>query len=319
VKPVVVVSRCLGFEACRYNGDRLDDAFVSKLAAFVTYRPVCPEADIGMGTPRPPVRLVARGSERRLVQPDTKADFSEPMRRFGETYLAGLGEVDGFILKTRSPSCAVRDAKVYSERDGAPSLGREPGLFARAVLEKFPQAAVEDEGRLQNFRIREHFLTKLFALARFRSTRKSGTMRQLVRFHSEHKLLLMAYSQSTLRLLGRVVANHEELGPGEAWARYQSLFVEALARPPRYTSNINVLMHALGYFSQRLSAREKAHFLDVLDRYRQGKYPLSAAIAILRSWLARFDEPYLERQVFLEPYPSELVEITDSGKGRGKP
>jgi uncharacterized protein YbgA (DUF1722 family)/uncharacterized protein YbbK (DUF523 family) len=319
MKPVVVVSRCLGFEACRYNGDRLDDPFVSKLAAFVSYRPVCPEADIGMGTPRPPVRLVARGGERRLLQPDTKADFSESMRRFSETYLDGLGEVDGFILKNRSPSCAVRDAKVYSsERHDAPSLGREPGLFARAVLEKFPGAAVEDEGRLQNFRIREHFLTKLFALARWRSARKSGSMRQLVRFHSEYKLLLMAYSQSKLRLLGKVVANHEKLEPAQAWSRYQSLLVEALARPPRYTSNINVLMHALGYFSQRLSAREKAHFLDVLDHYRQGKYPLSAAIAILRSWLARFDEPYLEQQVFLEPYPSKLVEITDSGKGRGK-
>ncbi len=318
MKPVVVVSRCLGFDACRYNGARLDDKFVSKLAPFVVYKQVCPEADIGMGTPRPPVRLVARGDEARLVQGETKNDFTEPMVRFAARFLGDLGEVDGFILKNHSPTCAVRDAKIYPDREGVTPLGLVPGLFARAVLEKFPKAAIEDEGRLQNFRIREHFLAKLFALARFRGAKKSGAMRHLVEFHSDHKLLLMAYSQKHLRLLGKVVANHERLPIEELWARYESLFAEALTRPARYPSNVNVLMHALGYFSPGLTAREKSHFLELLESYRQGKHPLSAASSVVWSWLARFDEPYLEKQVFFEPYPSELVEITDSGKGRGK-
>lgn len=319
MKPVVVVSRCLGFEACRYNGARLDEPFVSRLSRFVEFRTVCPEADIGLGTPRAALRLVSRGGEVRLVQPETKRDFTDPMTRFGRTFVESLGEVDGFILKNRSPSCAIRDAKVYPDREGVPPLGREPGLFARAVLDRYPRAAIEDEGRLQNFRIREYFLTKLFALARLRRAKRDPSMQKLVSFHSEHKLLLMAYSQKHLRLLGKIVANHEKRDPREAWSLYESLFADALARPPRFTSNINVLMHAFGYVSKGLSSREKAHFLDVLEAYREETYPLSAAVAIMRSWLARFDEPYLERQHYFEPYPAELVEITDSGKGRGKP
>jgi uncharacterized protein YbgA (DUF1722 family) len=74
-------------------------------------------------------------------------------------------------------------------------------------------------------------------------------------------------------------------------------------------------MHALWYFSDGLAAREKAHFLGVLDRYLEGRYPLSTAVAVVRSWLARFERSYLEEQRFFEPYPGELVELTDSSKG----
>jgi uncharacterized protein YbgA (DUF1722 family)/uncharacterized protein YbbK (DUF523 family) len=318
MKPIVVVSRCLGFEPCRFDAARLEDAYVSKLAPFVVYKTVCPEADIGMGTPRPPIRLVALESGIRLVESSTKTDLTEPMEGYSHEFLRTVGEVDGFLLKNRSPSCAIGDAKVYPDKKGAPHLARQAGIFGRAVLQKFPRAAIEDEGRLKNFRIREHFLTKLFALARLRSAGRMKKLRHLVRFHSEQKLLLMAYSQKHLRLLGKLVANHEKLAAEAVWTRYESVFAEALGRPPRHTSNVNVMMHALGYLSRGLSAREKAHFLDALEAYREGKYPLSAAVAIVRSWLARFEEPYLTRQVFFEPYPSELVEITDSGKGRGK-
>ncbi|MDY7041166.1 MAG: YbgA family protein, partial [Chloroflexota bacterium] len=91
---------------------------------------------------------------------------------------------------------------------------------------------------------------------------------------------------------------------------------DALARPPRRNSGINVLMHALGYFSEGLSNREKAFFLDALGRYRAGKVPLSVPIGIVSSWIVRFNEPYLVQQTFFESYPEDLLEITDSGKGR---
>jgi uncharacterized protein YbgA (DUF1722 family)/uncharacterized protein YbbK (DUF523 family) len=315
VKPQVVVSRCLGFEACRYDGWRISAPFVAKLAPFVRFVPVCPEAEIGLGTPRAPVRLVAGGETIRLVQPETNVDVTESITAFGREFASGLEEVDGFILKNRSPSCGIRDAKIYPNGNGGPGASRGPGMFARAVLERFPQTAIENEGRLRNLPIREHFLTRLFALARLRAARAAGTMHDLVRFHSEHKLLLMAFSQKHLRLLGKAVANHHRLDARSVWHLYASSFAAALSRPPRRASNVNVLMHALGYFSDSLAARENAHFLRVLDRYREGRYPLSTPVAVVRSWLARFERSYLEEQRFFEPYPEELVELTDSGKG----
>jgi uncharacterized protein YbgA (DUF1722 family) len=128
----------------------------------------------------------------------------------------------------------------------------------------------------------------------------------------------MAYSQKELRKLGQIVANHEKRGVIDVFADYEAHLAAALSRAARYTSHINVLMHTLGYFSKELSSREKAHFLDLLEQYRKAKIPLSAINSVLRSWILRFDTEYLESQVYFEPYPAELVEITDSGKGRGK-
>jgi uncharacterized protein YbgA (DUF1722 family) len=75
-------------------------------------------------------------------------------------------------------------------------------------------------------------------------------------------------------------------------------------------------MHAMGYFKHDLKEREKAHFLDTLERYRAGKAPLSTLLAILGVWIARWGQDYLEGQVYFNPYPLELFEISDSGKGR---
>ncbi len=126
----------------------------------------------------------------------------------------------------------------------------------------------------------------------------------------------MAYNQAALRKLGRIVANANGAAARDIFAAYENGLRVALSKPPRYTSNINVLMHALGYFSEKISASERKHFLRLLDRYRSGKLPLSAVITVVATNIARFGEQYLSSQTFFDPYPEELVEITDSGKGR---
>ena len=316
-KPVVVVSQCLGFDACRYNGETIRDKFIEKLAAHVSFQKVCPEMEVGLGVPRKPVRLVRVGQSVKLLQPDTGQDVTSRMRRFSTSYTASLDDVDGFLLKGRSPSCGIFDAKVYAKAERSPAVERRPGLFAEAVLERFPHAAIEDEGRLSNFRIREHFLIKLFLSARFRAAKKAGTSGALVRFQTEQKLLLMAYNQKEMRLLGKIVGNQDRRSIAEVWKLYETHLQQALSRPARYASHINVLMHGLGYFSRQLSAKEKAHFLDLLEQYRTARVPLSAPVSVVRSWIERFDSDYLATQVFFEPYPPALIEMTDSGKGRG--
>jgi uncharacterized protein YbgA (DUF1722 family)/uncharacterized protein YbbK (DUF523 family) len=318
-KPTLVVSRCLGFDACRYNGEMIPNRFLRQLEPFVTLELVCPEVEIDLGTPRDPIRIIESDDGERLVQPSTGLDLTDRMTTFREKFLDGLGAVDGFVLKARSPSCGVTDAKVHrgpEKKD--PTLRRGPGMFAAAVLERFSGVAIEDEGRLTNFRLREHFLTRIFTMAEFRTVARQPSMGKLVAFQSRHKLLLMGVNQTKMRALGRIVANGAKRPIREVFEEYGLLLGEALSRVPKYTSHVNVLMHGLGYFKKGLSAKEKAHFLDTLSLYREGKVPLSAATAILRSWIARFDEEYLEGQSYFEPFPLDLVEITDSGKGRGK-
>ena len=315
-KPRVVISKCLGFEACRFNGEVIQDKFVSKLGKHADFVAVCPEVEIGLGTPRPVVRLISSSRGLRMIQPSTGADLSSSMRDFGARFLDSLTHVEGFILTHRSPSCGIGDAKYYAGPEKGAALGKTSGLFAEAVIRRFPHLAIEDDARLSNLRIREHFLTRIFAFARLRALRQSVSMHALVRFHSAHKFLLMAHNEKKLRELGRMVANAGRQSPRRVLELYTAAFQEALQPLPRATSQINVLMHALGYFSKGLSSREKHHFLDVLGAYRHGRVPLQSVSSVLWSWALRFDSRYLQEQVLFRPFPDSLLAIEDSGKGR---
>jgi uncharacterized protein YbgA (DUF1722 family)/uncharacterized protein YbbK (DUF523 family) len=315
-RPRVVVSKCLEFAPCRYNGVMISDELVRRLKNHVDFVPVCPEMEVGLGCPREVIRVVLAGKQPRLIQPATGRDVTQAMQQFAESFLAGVGEVDAFFLKSRSPSCGIKDVKVFAgaEHKTPQQLGR--GFFGGAAIDRFPDLPVEDEGRLSNFSLREHFLTRLFTLAEFRRICRAAEMKDLVEFQASNKWLLMACHQSEMRLMGRIVANTVNRPPAEVFADYGSHLARALARPPRFTSIINVLMHALGYVSDNLSADEKAFFLDTLQKYRDGKVPLSAATTLIKAWGIRFNVGYLLEQTFLAPYPESLVSISDSGKGR---
>jgi uncharacterized protein YbgA (DUF1722 family)/uncharacterized protein YbbK (DUF523 family) len=312
VRPTVVVSECLGFAAVRYNGQILSDRVVRALQEHVDFLPICPEVGIGLGVPRDPIRIVSIGGEQRLVQPSTQADLSEAMRHFADGFLDRSGPVDGFILKNRSPSCGLRDVKVYPAEPGKPASDRTSGCFAEAVLRRYPRAAIEDEGRLTNARIRHHFLTYLFASAELRQVRQSGEVRELVGFHTRYKLQLLAQSQTGLRTLGRLVADPRSGTFEELVTRYSEQFAGSMARPPRLASTVNVLQHAYGYFSGQLTPLERRYFADLLTEYRAERLPLSSVIAVVRAWIVRFGTEYLAAQRFLEPYPRALLTLADS-------
>ena len=315
-KPVLAISECLEFEPCRYDGARIRFDLVKALAPHVEYRPVCPEVHVGLGVPRDVIRLVGSGDRNLLVQPATGRDLTDDMEGFAARHLDGLDEVDGFILKSRSPSCGLSHVKVFDAAESRGVVRRGAGVFAAAVLERYGDLAVEDEGRLRNHRIREHFLTKLFALARLRELAGTGEMARLLRFHAAYKFLLLAYSESELRRLGRTVANSGKRRFEDVFTAYRVGFLRALGETPRYTSMINVLQHISGFFRKELSREEKAHFAELLDRYRAGSLSASAIALLLESWAVRFGSNYILDQALFVPFPKALVSPADSGKGR---
>lgn len=307
--PTVVLSKCLEHEACRYNAQVIRDDFVRQLEPFVRYVTVCPEVEIGLGTPREPVRLVRIGDSPRLVQPATDRDLTDPMDDFSKRFLDTVGPVDAFILKNRSPSCGLKDVKIHHPEPNRSPLGTGPGRFAGHVLERFSGIAVEDEGRLRNPHIRNHFLTRLFTFAAFREARAEPTVDRLVQFHTRNKLLFMAHNQAGLRALGSIVANHDRRPAPELFRDYEAGIGRVLARPARPGPWINVAQHAFGYFSDSLSPKEKTFFDSLLQRFRAERQPLSAVLSVLAGWIARFDQPYLQAQTLFEPYPHELMRL----------
>ncbi len=304
-----MVSKCLEFDHCRYNGDMMTSHIVAKLKDYVDFLPVCAEVESGLGVPRNPVRIVLEGGEQRLVQPATGRDVTEAMNAFSASFLDSLEALDGFILKSRSPSCGTKDVRVYPSTGKSGAVEKTAGFFAREVLGRYPSLPIEDEGRLRNARIKDHFLTKLFAFSSFRKVRGEGSMKDLVAFHTENKFLLMAYNQTELKELGRIVGNKDHMPFGGLIPEYQVHLYKAFSRAPRYTSNINVLMHALGHFSEDLSEREKAFFFEWVQKYREGKVSLCPAINTIKSWIIRFEDEYLMKQTFFDPYPEGLMEV----------
>ncbi len=316
-KPRVVVSQCLEFDTCRYNGDVLKDMTVKLLMPYVEFIPICPEVEIGLGTPRETVRLVSQDNEVRMIQPSTQKDLTEDMNAFSRAFFDSLPDVDGFILKNRSPSCGTRDVRIYTGVEKAPVKEKGKGLFGGNVLEEYGNLAIEEEGRLSNFTIREHFLTKLYTLASFRILKGDPTIQKLIQFQSQNKYLFMAYNQTRMKKMGRIIANHKQYDSiDEVFSEYERELHAMFQKAARYTSNINVCQHIMGYFSDELSKNERDHFLHLLERYKDRKIPLSNLLSILKSWVYRFDNEYLLQQSFFEPYPEDLVEMADSGKGR---
>jgi uncharacterized protein YbbK (DUF523 family) len=174
IRPIVVISRCIDFDSCRYNGQVIRASLREELEPFVDFRPICPELEIGLGVPRDPVRLERGADGPRLVQPSTDRDLTAVMNSFSARFLDSLGDVDGFILKSRSPSCAIANSKLFHSDDEQSGHEYGPGLFTAQVLERYPTAAVEDEDRLEDERLRRQFLTKLFRLASFRLAEADG-------------------------------------------------------------------------------------------------------------------------------------------------
>lgn len=315
IRPIIVVSKCLGFEPVRYNSQIIPDAFVTHLGEYVDYLPVCPEVEIGLGVPRKPVRIVeSKDTGRRLIQLETGRDLTQEIKMFCDDYLSSLSEVDGFIMKNGSPSSGIKDVKIYPSMEKVNATSRGAGFFGGEIIARFSPMAIEDTGRLTNFDIRAAFLTRIFAHATLRQVFKSSTMSSIVNFHSCNKYLLMSYNQKETKHLGSIVANHKRLDLKELGAEYEKHFNLALASTSRRSSNVNVLMHLMGYFKKYLGSGEKGHFLDLLDYYREGKIPLVAVTTLIKSWALKHKNEYLLNQSYLQPFPENLIDVRDSGK-----
>ena len=198
------ISSCLLGEKVRFDGGHKRDAYiVSTLGQFFQWVPVCPEMDLGLGTPRESLRLVGTPDAPHLVATRSQQDYTEAMQRYAAERLTALAQLDlhGYILKKDSPSCGMERVRVYSQDGAAQRQGR--GLFATALMQRLPLLPVEEEGRLQDMRLRENFITRVFAYHRWSQfIAMQPTPQALVRFHTQHKLTLLAHSRRTIRRSG---------------------------------------------------------------------------------------------------------------------
>jgi uncharacterized protein YbbK (DUF523 family)/uncharacterized protein YbgA (DUF1722 family) len=306
----VGVSACLLGQRVRWDGGHKSDAFlIETLGRFVEWVTVCPEVEVGLPVPRDTLRLVRRGEAIRMVMPRTGTDHTQEMRSYAARAVRALAARDlcGFVLKKDSPSCGMARVKVYAETGGSPSRdGR--GLFAAELIRRMPHLPIEEEGRLQDRRLRENFVERLFAYRRLKSLFAARwRLADLVAFHSAHKLLLLAHSPAAYPRLGRLVATAKGSPRESLRARYEGEFMAALtvlATPGRHA---NVLQHMLGYVSPALDRDQRAEIEGLIDDHRRELVPLLAPLTLLRHHVRRLRVGYLLGQAYLQPSPKELM------------
>lgn len=305
----VGISACLLGQAVRYDGGHKRDAFLTDiLGPLVEWVPVCPEIEAGFGTPREAMRLVRGESGTRLLTVNTQRDVTAPLQRAAARRIRDLENADlsGYVLKAKSPSCGMTRVKLY-EHGPMPSMSGR-GLFAAALAERFPHLPLEEEGRLADPRLRENFIERVFAYWRLRTLfRKGWTVAGLVRFHTEHKLILMSHSPRACTALGRVVAEAKALGRAATERQYSDGFMSALAIIATAQRHTNVLQHMAGYFSQELDRDSRDELHSTIADYHRGLVPLIVPITLIRHHVRARHVDYLADQLYLAPHPKELM------------
>jgi uncharacterized protein YbgA (DUF1722 family)/uncharacterized protein YbbK (DUF523 family) len=303
----VGVSSCLLGQRVRYAGGHKQDGWVSgALAKHMDLVPVCPELGIGLGVPRPAIRLVGDPARPRAVGTrDPTLDVTARLEDFAVGQAAALADLSGHVLKSRSPSCGMERVPVVNAGGMSAKVGR--GAYARVLMERLPLLPPEEEGRLNDPVLRENFVTRVYVLHRWQRLRAGPlTAAALLDFHTRHKYLLMAHSQAASQRLGRLLSGLRGVDLEAVAELYATELMTALPRRVSRQRHVNTLQHIMGYLKRAIDARDKAELVAGIEAYRRGEVPLIAPRTLLRHHLRRHPDPYLQRQVYLAPYPEDL-------------
>ncbi len=303
------VSSCLLGQKVRFDGGHKRDAFlVDTFGEFVEWVPVCPELEVGMGLPREAIRLVRSDAGIRLVGVRSATDHTESMTTYSvrRTEKLARENLDGYILKKDSPSCGMERVKIYDPNGSPARTGR--GLFAEALLARFPLLPVEEEGRLCDPRLRDNFIERVFAYRRLRDMFAGRwTTGALVTFHTAHKLTLLAHAPAVYKALGQIVAHAAERPRAEVQAAYEEAFMRGMGTIATPRKHVNVLQHMIGYFRDVLDDDSRAELAQSIADYKEEILPLVVPVTLFRHHVRRCGISYLAGQTYLEPHPKELM------------
>ena len=304
----VGISRCLLGENVRYDGGHQHDRYLTDtLGNYFRYVPVCPEVEYGLPIPREALRLVGKPDNARLVTIKTGVDHTDGMLKWADGKLGELEKEDlsAFVFKSKSPSSGMLAVKVY--RPSGMPVHKGVGIFAGAFMKRFPILPAEEDGRLHDPLLRENFIERVFVYKRWQELLKKGrSIKALIDFHTDHKLLMMAHSPKHYAALGKLVAGAKD-HKGDLYGEYIATLMDGLRLVATAKKHTNVLHHIMGYFKKQLTPDEKQELLEIIENYHKQLVPLIVPVTLILHYVRKYGEPYLERQHYLHPHPMELM------------
>jgi uncharacterized protein YbgA (DUF1722 family)/uncharacterized protein YbbK (DUF523 family) len=303
------ISACLLGQEVRFDGGSLKPALINKkFAEYFSYVPFCPEVGIGMGVPRESIRLEKKQDKIVLIAPKSGTDYTDKMIDYSEKKVEALSQMNlcGVILKKDSPTCGMERVKVYDPNKIPDKAG--VGIFARILMDRFPLIPVEEEGRLNDIRLREHFVERVFAIDRIkRFIITLPDPGKLMVFHARHKMQLMVHHPQKYRLLGSKVAAVREMDKEKFLHEYQESYMEIMQHMPTIKKHTDVLYHLLGFFKNKITPEDKQEFIELVEQYRLGQIPIIVPLTMINHYLKKYPVDWLASQTYLEPYPRELM------------
>ncbi len=304
------ISACLLGQEVRFDGGHKRDRFLTDiLGPHVEWVPVCPEVEMGLGTPRETLRLVRAGGGVRMITTRTSVDHTEGMTSWAHRRLEELAgeDLSGYVLKKDSPSCGMERVKVYDGQGGMPAKNGR-GMFAAALLTRFPLLPVEEEGRLGDARLRENFIERVFAFRRLKNLfGQRWSVGALVACHTAHKMALLSHSTTAYQELGRLVARARELPRAALRREYEAAFMRTLALPATTRRHTNVLTHMAGHLKKLVDPASRQELAGCITEYRRELVPLVVPLTLIRHYVRVHEVEYLKGQTYLDPHPRELM------------
>ena len=299
-KIVIGISSCLLGQKVRFDGNHKEQRLITQqLANRFNFVATCPEMAIGLGVPRTPIHLKGDEETQRLVNiRDASIDVTDQLVAFAKKRAAELNSISGYIFKKGSPSCGLLNVRIYKSNTQVLNTGT--GLFAKEIIKAHPLLPVEEEGRLNDPLLRDNFLQRVEIYHHWQQLVTTGIRKKsLLDFHTRHKYTLLAHCEVTYRTLGQLLACAGKMDLQVLSDQYISAFMAGLKKPTTRGKQANVLEHLAGYFKHYLDGHDKSEFRQLITAYRLGEMPREALLVMLKHYLRKFPNDYLQLQHYL--------------------
>ena len=308
-KPKIVVSECLYGTKCRYDGQGYNDKVIQSLKDYVDIQTVCPELAIGLSIPREPIRIDMNkeNEDYRLIDYNSKNDYTNQMTEFSEEFINGLDDIDGFILKSRSPTCGLKDAKVYYRGNKCSIRSNENGFFLQKIIDKYDYLPIENEGRLKNYNIRDNFFTRIFFINNLKNNKN------IIEFHKNNLLLLKSYDEESTNEVSDIL---NENRMEDQVHQYKEKVLNIVSNQRKKENKLSIIIKVFEKYKNMLNEEEINMFNGLIESYENQRIPFSTLEVVIKMYETRFKDKDILNQTFFYPYPENLINITDSGKGR---
>lgn len=306
-KLIIGISACVIGQQVRFDKGHKKLYFCSdELSQFAEFKPVCPEVGIGLPVPRAAIRQISQGDVIKVSRADGSGDVTDALIHFGRNYaLNQCGDLAGFIVCAKSPSCGMERVKVYHQ-NGKGSESNGVGLFTQQLMALNPLLPIEENGRLNDPVIRENFITRVFTFQHWLDFKSAGlTKHRLLTFHSHYKYLIMSHHIESYKTLGNLLAR-SDLELEEQANQYIFGLMNALKHHASRKTHTTTLQHLQGYFKKNLSSEKRQELAKEILSFRDGLTPLLVPLALINHHLRDYPNPYLSAQTYLNPHPKEL-------------